>query len=190
MRKNIVRLVKIIEQFNTSSSIGQLVVDIDFESRLKELTSAVNKLLDKAEKSNSTDRLLQQQLELLDQRVGKITQVLSDAWNSTSSTSIVVENAVSNISEAEASINRSRILLDEAEKLLLMEGLVALNESMHAANSSSEQATRMIEIRNEVLFSINASCTQMLFWLTTTCFRTNKFLRACPHAYALSIVFI
>ena len=150
LRINLRELIKRIEIFNTSSS-GELVVDRDFESRLKELTAGVNNLLNKAEKSNSTDGHLQQQLKILDERVGKITEVLSGVWNSTNMTEEVVNSAIEDISEAEASINRSRLLLDEAEKLLTTEGAVALNESIHAANSSSEQATRMAEIRNEVM---------------------------------------
>ena len=94
-------------------------MDVDFESRLKELTEGVNNLLNKAETSNSTDRHLQKQLELLNERVGKITEVLSDVTSKTNATETVVASLVENISEAEASINRSRSLLDEAERLLI-----------------------------------------------------------------------
>lgn len=142
-----------MKYFN-SSSIGNIVVDVDFESRLTELTAGVNNLLDKAEESNSTDQQLQQQLKLLDKRVGKLTDVLSHVSNSTNMTEQVIASAVEHISSAEESINRSRSLLDEAERLLMMEGAVALNESIHAANTSSEHATRMEEIKNEVLYII------------------------------------
>lgn len=142
-----------MKYFN-SSSIGNIVVDVDFESRLTELTAGVNNLLDKAEESNSTDQQLQQQLKLLDKRVGKLTDVLSHVSNSTNVTEQVIASAVEHISTAEESINRSRSLLDEAERLLMMEGAVALNESIHAANTSSEHATRMEEIKNEVLYII------------------------------------
>lgn len=142
-----------MKYFN-SSSIGNIVVDVDFESRLTELTAGVNNLLDKAEESNSTDQQLQQQLKLLDKRVGKLTDVLSHVSNSTNVTEQVIASAVEHISSAEESINRSRSLLDEAERLLMMEGAVALNESIHAANTSSEHATRMEEIKNEVLYII------------------------------------
>lgn len=152
LRINIRRLVRIIENFNSTSS-GQLVVDTNFERRLKELTEAVNKLLDKAESSNSTDRALQKQLEILNSRVDKINNVVTDVWNNTNVTEELISSAVGNISEAEASINRSRSLLDEAERLLLDKGAMALNESILAANSSSEQAIRMAEIRNEVMCS-------------------------------------
>lgn len=143
--------MKITKHFNGSSS-GELVVDLDFENRIRELTEGVNKLLSKAEKSNSTDRHLQEQLELLDERVVKITEVLSDVSNSTNAIEEAVANAVEIISEAEASINRSRVLLDEAERLLMMEGAAALNESIHAANGSSRQSSRMAVILNEVLY--------------------------------------
>ena len=156
LRVNLRLLVKITKHFNGSST-GELVVDVDFESRIRELTEAVNKLLNKAEKSNSTDRRIQEQLELLDERVVKITEVLSDVSNSTNATEEVVANAVENISEAEASINRSRVLLEEAERLLMMEGARALNESIHAANSSSRQSTRMAVILNEVLYIVESS---------------------------------
>ena len=126
-------------------------MDRNFELRLKELTEAINKLLNKAEKSNSTDRALQEQLEVLNNRVDKINEVISNVSNNTNVTEDVIASAVGNISEAEASINRSRTLLDEAEKLLLNKGTDALSDSIHAANSSSEQATRMAEIRSEVM---------------------------------------
>ena len=142
-----------MKYFN-SSSIGNIVVDVDFESRLTELTAGVNNLLDKAEETNSTDQQLQQQLKLLDKRVGKLTDVLSHVSNGTNVTEQVISSAVEHISSAEESINRSRSLLDEAERLLMMEGAVALNESIHAANTSSEHATRMEEIKNEVLYII------------------------------------
>ena len=151
LRINIRRLVKIMNNFNSSSS-GQLVVDANFERRLKELTEAVNELLNKAESSNSTDQALQEQLQILDSRVEKINEVISDVSSNTSVTEEVIVSAVGNISEAEASINRSRALLDEAEKLILNEGARALNESIQAANSSSEQAIRMAEILNEVIY--------------------------------------
>lgn len=144
-----------MKYFN-SSSIGNIVVDVDFESRLTELTAGVNNLLDKAEESNSTDQQLQQQLKLLDKRVGKLTDVLSHVSNSTNVTEQVIASAVEHISSAEESINRSRSLLDEAERLLMMEGAVALNESIHAANTSSKHATRMEEIKNEVLYIITS----------------------------------
>lgn len=150
LRINIQRLVKIVDNFNSSAS-GQLVVDTNFERRLKELTEAVNKLLDKAESSNSTDRALQEQLEVLDSRMEDISDVISYVWNETNVTEERIDSAVGNITEAEASINRSRALLDEAEGLLLDKGARALNESINAANSSSEQAIRMAEIRNEVV---------------------------------------
>lgn len=127
------------------------MVDTNFERRLKELTEAVNKLLDKAESSNSTDRALQEQLEVLDMRVEEISDVISNVLNDANVTEERIDSAVGNITEAEASINRSRALLDEAERLLLDKGATALNESIHAANSSSEQAIRMAEIRNEVV---------------------------------------
>ena len=149
LRINIRKLVRIIEHFNSSSS-EDLVVDRNFERRLKELREAVNKLLEKAEKSNSTDRALQQQLEVLNERVDKINGVVTDVWNNTTVTEQLIASALGNISEAEASINRSRSLLDEAENLLVDKGAKALNESILAANSTSEQATRMAEIRNEV----------------------------------------
>lgn len=126
-------------------------MDANFERRLKELTEAVNELLNKAESSNSTDRALQEQLEVLNSRVDRINEVISDVFNNTSVTEEVIASAVGNIFEAEASINRSRSLLDEAERLLLNKGATALNESIHAANSSSEQAIRMAEILNEVM---------------------------------------
>lgn len=126
-------------------------MDANFERRLKELTEAVNELLNKAESSNSTDRALQEQLEVLNSRVDKINEVISDVFNNTSVTEEVIVRAVGNIFEAETSINRSRSLLDEAERLLVNKGARALNESIHAANSSSEQAMRMAEILNEVM---------------------------------------
>ena len=153
MRINIRKLVRFIQHFNLNST-GALVVDLDFETRLRELTSAVNSLLDKAETSNLTDRHLQQQLEILDRRVGAITEVLSDVKNGTDLTEAVMVSATGNIFEAEESINRSRTLLDEAEKLLVEEGVAALNESIHAANRSSEHASRMVEILNEVLLKL------------------------------------
>lgn len=139
-----------MNNFNSSSS-GQLVVDANFERRLKELTEAVNELLNKAESSNSTDKALQEQLQVLDSRVEKINKVISDVSNNTSVAEGILASALGNISEAEASINRSRALLDEAEKLLLNKGARALNESIQAANSSSEQTIRMAEILNEVM---------------------------------------
>lgn len=150
LRINIRRLVKIMNNFNSSSS-GQLVVDANFERRLKELTKAVNELLSMAESSNSTDKALQEQLQVLDSRVEKINEVLTHVSSNTSVTEAVIASAVGNISEAEASINRSRTLLDEAERLLLNKGARALNESIQAANSSSEQAVRMTQILNEVM---------------------------------------
>ena len=126
-------------------------MDANFERRLKELTEAVNELLNKAESSNSTDKALQEQLQVLDSRVEKINKVISDVSNNTSMTEEIIASAVGDISEAEASINRSRALLDDAEKLLLNKGTRALNESMQAANSSSEQAIRMTKILNKVL---------------------------------------
>ena len=153
MRINIRKLVRFIQHFNLNST-GALVVDLDFETRLRELTSAVNSLLDKAETSNLTDRHLQQQLEILDRRVGAITEVLSDVKNGTDLTEAVMVSAIGNIFEAEESINRSRTLLDEAEKLLVEEGVAALNESIHAANRASEHASRMVEILNEVLLKL------------------------------------
>ena len=153
MRINIRKLVRFIQHFNLNST-GALVVDLDFETRLRELTSAVNSLLDKAETSNLTDRHLQQQLEILDRRVGAITEVLSDVKNGTDLTEAVMVSAIGNIFEAEESINRSRTLLDEAEKLLVEEGVAALNESIHAANRSSEHGSRMVEILNEVLLKL------------------------------------
>ena len=153
LRINIRRLVKIMNNFNSSSS-GALVVDANFERRLKELTEAVNELFDKAESSNSTDQTLQKQLEVLNSRVEKINEVITDVSNNTSVTEDVIASAVGNISEAETSINRSRTLLDEAEKLLLNKGARALNESIQAANSSSEQSLRMAEILNEVIFYV------------------------------------
>ena len=153
MRINIRKLVRFIQHFNLNST-GALVVDLDFETRLRELTSAVISLLDKAETSNLTDRHLQQQLEILDRRVGAITEVLSDVKNGTDLTEAVMVSAIGSISEAEESINRSRTLLDEAEKLLVEEGVAALNDSIHAANRSSEHASRMVEILNEVLLKL------------------------------------
>lgn len=153
MRTNIRKLVRFIQHFNLNST-GALVVDLDFEAQLRELTSAVNSLLDKAETSNLTDRHLQQQLEILDRRVGAITEVLSDVKNGTDLTEAVMVSAIGDISDAEESINRSRTLLDEAEKLLVEEGVAALNESIHAANRSSEHASRMEEILNEVLLKL------------------------------------
>ena len=150
LRINIRKLVKITNNFNSSSS-GQLVVDADFERRLKELTEAVNELLNKAESSNSTDKSLQEQLSILDGRVNKINEALLDVSDNTSLTEEVIASAVENISEAEAAINRSRTLLDEAERLFLNKGARALNEAIQAANSSSEQAIRMAEILNEVM---------------------------------------
>lgn len=153
MRINIRKLVRFIQHFNLNST-GALVVDRDFETRLRELTSAVNSLLDKAETSNLTDRHLQQQLDILDRRVGAITEVLADVKNGTDLTEAVMVSATGSISEAEESINRSRTLLDEAEKLLVEEGVAALNESIHAANRSSEHASRMVEILNKVLLKL------------------------------------
>ena len=150
LRINIRKLVKITNNFNSSSS-GQLVVDENFERRLKELTEAVNKLLNKAESSNSTDKALQEQLSILDDRVNKINEAVSDVSDNTGLTEEVIASAVENISEAEAAISRSRTLLDEAERLLLNKGARALNEAIQAANSSSEQAVRMAEILNEVM---------------------------------------
>jgi len=139
-----------MNNFNSSSS-GQLVVDANFERRLKELTKAVNELLSMAESSNSTDQALQEQLQVLDSRVEKINEVITHVSSNTSMTEAVIASAVGNITEAEASINRSRTLLDEAERLLLNKGARALNESIQAANSSSEQAVRMAQILNEVM---------------------------------------
>ena len=153
MRINIRKLVRFIQHFNLNST-GALVVDLDFETRLRELTLAVNSLLDKAETSNLTDRRLQQELGVLDRRVTAITEVLSDVKNGTNLTEAVMVSAIGNISEAEESINRSRTLLDEAEKLLVDEGAAALNESIHAANRSSEHASRMVEILNEVILKL------------------------------------
>ena len=142
-------LVKITAKFNGTKPVN-IAIDLDFASRLRELTEGVNKLLEKAETSNSTDRQLQKQLKILDERVGNITQVLTHASNGTNLTEEDVVAMVENISEAEASINRSRSLLDKAEKLLLKEGIVALNESIHAANTTSKQAVRMAVILNQV----------------------------------------
>jgi len=139
-----------MNNFNSSSS-GQLVVDANFERRLRELTKAVNELLSMAESSNSTDQALEEQLQVLDSRVEKINEVITHVSSNTSVTEAVIASAVGNISEAEASINRSRSLLDEAERLLLNKGAMALNESIQAANSSSEQAVRMAQILNEVM---------------------------------------
>ena len=125
-------------------------MDLNFDSRFKQLTEAVNSLLEKAEESNSTDRRLQQQLEILNERVGNITELLAEASSKTNLSEAHVASMLKNIEEAEASINRSRSMLDEAERLLLKEGLVALNESIHAANTSSKQAVRMVEILNKV----------------------------------------
>lgn len=124
-------------------------MDPNFERRLKELKEAINNILEKAEKSNSTDRALQEQLQVLTERVDKINQIMTDVMNNTSVTEELISSALGNISEAEQSINRSRLMLDEAEKLLVDRGEKALNESILAANSTSEQATRMAEIRNE-----------------------------------------
>ena len=129
-------------------------MDPNFERRLKELKEAINNLLEKAEKSNSTDRALQEQLQVLTERVDKINQIMTDVMNNASVTEELISSALGNISEAEQSINRSRLMLDEAEKLLVDRGEKALNESILAANSTSEQATRMAEIRNEVTFSV------------------------------------
>ena len=126
-------------------------MDANFERRLKEMTEAVNELLTKAESSNSTDKALEEQLRILDDRVNKINEALSDVSNNIRLTEEVIASAVGNISEAEASINRSRKLLDEAERLLLNKGARAINEATQAANSSSEQAIRMAEILNEVM---------------------------------------
>ena len=142
-----------MDQFNSSSS-GGIIVDPNFERRLKELKEAINNLLEKAEKSNSTDRALQEQLQLLTERVDKINQIMTDMMNNTNVTEELISSALGNISEAEQSINRSRSMLDEAEKLLVDRGEKALNESILAANSTSEQATRMVEIRNEVTSSV------------------------------------
>lgn len=149
LRTNLRELVKITAQFN-SSKPGDVIVDLNFDSRFKQLTEAVNSLLEKAEESNSTDRRLQQQLEILNERVGNITELLAEASSKTNLSEAYVASMLKNIEEAEASINRSRSMLDEAERLLLKEGLVALNESIHAANTSSKQAVRMVEILNKV----------------------------------------
>lgn len=148
LRTNLRELVKITAQFN-SSKPGDVIVDLNFDSRFKQLTEAVNSLLEKAEESNSTDRRLQQQLEILNERVGNITELLAEASSKTNLSEAYVASMLKNIEEAEASINRSRSMLDEAERLLLKEGLVALNESIHAANTSSKQAVRMVEILNK-----------------------------------------
>lgn len=139
-----------MNNFNSSSS-GQLVVDANFERRLKEMTEAVNELLAKAESSNSTDEALEEQLRILDDRVNKINEAISDVSDNASVAEKVIASAVGNISEAEVSINRSRALLDEAERLLLNKGARVLNEAKQAANSSSEQAIRMAEILSEVM---------------------------------------
>ena len=172
MRINIRKIVRFIQHFNLNST-GALVVDLDFEGRLRELTSAVNSLLDKAETSNLTDRHLQQQIEILDRRVGAITEVLSDVKNGTDLTEAVVVSAIGSIFEAEESINRSRTLLDEAEKLLVEEGVAALNESIHAANRSSEHASRMVEILNEVLL-------KLLFIFSRTGLKITPVRGQCP----------
>lgn len=141
-------------------------MDENFERRLKELTEAVNKLLNKAESSNSTDKALQEQLSILDGRVNKINEAVSDVSDNTSLTEEVIASAVENISEAEAAISRSRTLLDEAERLLLNKGARALNEAIQAANSSSEQAVRMAEILNEVIMSFFIGFGSVLKFVT------------------------
>ena len=141
-------MVYIIDRFNTSA---QIVIDVDFEGRLKELSEKINQLLEKAEESNTTDKVLQEQLEILNRRVDGINMAVTDAWSNVNQTENYVTDALGNISEAEASINRSRALLDEAELRLRQEGAEALNESLLAANSSSEQANRMVKIKNKVM---------------------------------------
>ena len=94
------------------------------------------------------------QLKDLNDRIEVVRLTLLGVWDTATATELVVKDGVSNITEAELSLKRSREALDKAEMLLVSDGAKALNDSIISANSTGEYAKRMQEIKKEV------QCTQ------------------------------
>lgn len=147
MRRKLHELIYIIDRFNSTSKV---VVDIDFENRLKELTERAAKLLKQAETANATDKVLVKQITQLDTRAEEVRMKLIDVWSNTTMAYMLAEQGAGNVSVAESSLNVSRHLLDMISKMLMDQGAKALNDSIKNANATGEQEKRMIEIVKEV----------------------------------------
>ena len=65
LRGKIRELVYIIDHWNTS---GKVIVDANFEKKLKELSEAIERLVKQAEQANKTDIALQKQIKVLIKR--------------------------------------------------------------------------------------------------------------------------
>lgn len=70
LRSKIRELVYIIENWNTS---GKVIVDVNFEKKLKELSEAIEKLVKRAEEANKTDIAIQLQIKILLKRYGMLS---------------------------------------------------------------------------------------------------------------------
>lgn len=156
MRRKLHELIYIIDRFNSTSKV---VVDIDFENRLKELTERAAKLLKQAETANATDKVLVKQITQLDTRAEEVRMKLIDVWSNTTMAYMLAEQGAGNVSVAESSLNVSRHLLDMINKMLMDQGAKALNDSIKNANATGEQEKRMIEIVKEVKKNL-----QILSW--------------------------
>ena len=95
-------------------------------------------------------QLLQRQIEELNTRLKELHRTLVDMTTTTAATQRDVKYGASNVSDAEASLARSREALDEAERLLRTDGARALNDSIVAANATGQYAERMQEIKEQV----------------------------------------
>lgn len=57
----------IIDNWNTS---GKVIVDVNFENKLRELSEAIERLVKQAERANKTDIAIQEQITVLLKRYG------------------------------------------------------------------------------------------------------------------------
>ncbi|KAM7303910.1 laminin subunit gamma-1 isoform X2 [Ixodes scapularis] len=127
----------------------QIVKSVDFEKKLEEVMVIVNDLWKDAKQASGTDKSLADRLEELVRRMHRVQETASKVGQETWLAEEALWAAQSNLSQAEASVERMGTTLAQAHRFLEDEGQHALRRALERSHRFGQQSEMMSQIARD-----------------------------------------
>ncbi|CAN8019241.1 unnamed protein product, partial [Ixodes persulcatus] len=127
----------------------QIVKSVDFEKKLEEVMVIVNDLWKDAKQASGTDKSLADRLEELVRRMHRVQETASKVGQETWLAEEALWAAQSNLSQAEASVERMGTTLAQAHRFLEDEGQHALRKALERSHRFGQQSEMMSQIARD-----------------------------------------
>lgn len=143
------KLQELSELLESIDKNPQLVNDLDFEKKLREVMGRVDDLLRDALQAGGEDKSLLDQLEELHERLKAVEATSGKTAEKVGQAGVKSQEGVRNITEAEDIIRRAQEALKRAERNVRDEGKAALDKARERSEKFGQQSKRMSEIARE-----------------------------------------